>query len=77
MAVNYVKLVLGFWGITNPETVVIEGHNQYSDRTEDNCCRRLRKSSTISKQILIDCMLNQYDILSYWFFHADFSIIRL
>lgn len=29
MAVNYVTTVLGFWGITNPETVVIEGHNQY------------------------------------------------
>ena len=31
MAVNYVTTVLGFWGITNPETVVIEGHNQYPD----------------------------------------------
>ena len=26
--------VLGFWGITNPETVVIEGHNQYPDRSQ-------------------------------------------
>ena len=34
MAVNYVTNVLGFWGITNPETVVIEGHNQYPDRSQ-------------------------------------------
>lgn len=34
MAVNYVTTLLGFWGITNPETVVIEGHNQYPDRSE-------------------------------------------
>ncbi|WP_242144779.1 MULTISPECIES: FMN-dependent NADH-azoreductase [unclassified Bacillus cereus group] len=34
MAVNYVTTVLGFWGITNPETVVIEGHNQYPDRSQ-------------------------------------------
>lgn len=34
MAVNYVTNVLGFWGIANPETVVIEGHNQYPDRSQ-------------------------------------------
>lgn len=34
MAVSYVQNVLGFWGITNPESVVIEGHNQYPDRSE-------------------------------------------
>jgi len=32
MSVNYVKSMLGFWGITTIETVVIEGHNQYQDR---------------------------------------------
>jgi FMN-dependent NADH-azoreductase len=35
MAVNYVTTILGFWGITNPETVVIEGHNQYTDRSQE------------------------------------------
>ncbi|HZG71341.1 MAG TPA: FMN-dependent NADH-azoreductase [Chondromyces sp.] len=35
MAVRYVQTMLGFWGITNPETVVIEGHNQYPDRSAD------------------------------------------
>jgi FMN-dependent NADH-azoreductase len=35
MAVKYVQANLGFWGITNPETVVIEGHNQYPDRAQE------------------------------------------
>lgn len=35
MAAKYMTNLLGFWGITNPETVVIEGHNQYVDRTQE------------------------------------------
>ncbi|ANS74127.1 FMN-dependent NADH-azoreductase [Paenibacillus yonginensis] len=34
MSLNYVKNVLAFWGIQNPETVVVEGHNQFADRAE-------------------------------------------
>lgn len=34
MAVNDVTNLLAFWGITNPETVIIEGHNQYTDRSQ-------------------------------------------
>ncbi|MGE7609328.1 FMN-dependent NADH-azoreductase [Peribacillus frigoritolerans] len=34
MAVSLVKNIIGLWGINNPETVVIEGHNQYPDRTQ-------------------------------------------
>ncbi|MCM3673696.1 FMN-dependent NADH-azoreductase [Peribacillus simplex] len=34
MAVNLVKNIIGLWGINNPEVVVIEGHNQYPDRTQ-------------------------------------------
>jgi FMN-dependent NADH-azoreductase len=34
MAVSLVKNIIGLWGITNPETVVIEGHNQYPDRSQ-------------------------------------------
>ncbi|YCI75909.1 FMN-dependent NADH-azoreductase [Bacillus sp. R1-10] len=33
MAVSLVKNIIGLWGINNPETVVIEGHNQYPDRS--------------------------------------------
>lgn len=35
MAVNYVKAAISLWGIHNPEEVVIEGHNQYVDRSQE------------------------------------------
>ncbi len=35
MAVNLVKNIISLWGIKNPDTVVIEGHNQYPDRTQN------------------------------------------
>ncbi|MGN7395077.1 FMN-dependent NADH-azoreductase [Peribacillus frigoritolerans] len=34
MAVSLVKNIISLWGIKNPETVVIEGHNQYPDRSQ-------------------------------------------
>ncbi|MDO7905625.1 FMN-dependent NADH-azoreductase [Paenibacillus sp. JX-17] len=34
MSLNYVKNVLAFWGVNNPEVVVMEGHNQFPDRAE-------------------------------------------
>ncbi|UZD45861.1 FMN-dependent NADH-azoreductase [Peribacillus frigoritolerans] len=34
MAVSLVKNIIALWGINNPETVVIEGHNQYPDRSQ-------------------------------------------
>lgn len=34
MSLNYVKNALAFWGITNPEVVFVEGHNQFPDRAE-------------------------------------------
>ncbi|MFA1712103.1 FMN-dependent NADH-azoreductase [Peribacillus frigoritolerans] len=34
MAVSLVKNIIELWGINNPETVVIEGHNQYPDRSQ-------------------------------------------
>lgn len=34
MAVSLVRNIIGLWGINNPETVVIEGHNQYPDRSQ-------------------------------------------
>ncbi|MCD1158819.1 FMN-dependent NADH-azoreductase [Peribacillus frigoritolerans] len=34
MAVSLVKNIIGLWGINNPETVVIEGHNQYPDQSQ-------------------------------------------
>ena len=43
MAVNYVKVMLNFWGISSPETVVIEGHNQYPDRAQEIIADGLEK----------------------------------
>ncbi|MCR2807530.1 FMN-dependent NADH-azoreductase [Paenibacillus soyae] len=35
MAVTYMRNMLGMWGIHNPETVIIEGHNQHDDNPAD------------------------------------------
>ncbi|MBO1000932.1 FMN-dependent NADH-azoreductase [Bacillus sp. SD075] len=43
MAEKYVTMNLNLWGITNPETVVIEGHNQYPDRSQDIVSEGLAK----------------------------------
>ncbi len=34
MSVNYVRMIMNFFGITDIEEVIIEGHNQYPDRAE-------------------------------------------
>ncbi|ACT03564.1 FMN-dependent NADH-azoreductase [Paenibacillus sp. JDR-2] len=34
MSLNYVKNIMGFFGVRNFETVIVEGHNQFSDRAE-------------------------------------------
>jgi FMN-dependent NADH-azoreductase len=50
MAVNYVTTILGFWGITNPETVVIEGHNQYPDRKDEIIADGLEKTVQLASK---------------------------
>lgn len=35
LAVRYVKTVLAFWGVQNPETIIIEGHNQNPDQSAE------------------------------------------
>lgn len=45
MAVNYVTNLLAFWGITNPETIIIEGHNQYTDRSQTIIAEGLEKTA--------------------------------
>jgi len=34
MSVNYVRMIMNFFGITNIEEIIIEGHNQFPDRKE-------------------------------------------
>ena len=45
MAVNYVKAAISLWGIHNPEVVVIEGHNQYTDRTQEIVANGLKATA--------------------------------
>jgi FMN-dependent NADH-azoreductase len=49
MAANYVTTILGFWGITNYETVIIEGHNQYPDRAQQIIADGLEKVAQVAK----------------------------
>ncbi|MEH6949682.1 FMN-dependent NADH-azoreductase [Bacillus sp. JJ634] len=50
MAVNYVKVMLNFWGISSPETVVIEGHNQYPDRAQEIIAEGLEKVAQVASK---------------------------
>lgn len=34
MSVNYVRMIMNFFGITDIDEVIIEGHNQFPDRAE-------------------------------------------
>ncbi|MFK2824112.1 FMN-dependent NADH-azoreductase [Bacillus sp. B190/17] len=43
MAVNYVTILLNFWGIKDFETVIIEGHNQYPERSQEIVADGLEK----------------------------------
>lgn len=50
MAVHYMKNVIGFWGIRNPETVIIEGHNQYQDRANEIIETGLRQVAKLAAE---------------------------
>ncbi|PLT28128.1 FMN-dependent NADH-azoreductase [Peribacillus deserti] len=46
MSLNYVNAVLGFWGVTDTTTIVIEGHNQFPDRSETIIEEGLKQAAT-------------------------------
>ncbi|WP_332633536.1 FMN-dependent NADH-azoreductase [Halalkalibacter flavus] len=50
MAVNYVKTMLNFWGIDNPKTVIIEGHNQFPDQAEEIIEKGLQQAADVAKE---------------------------
>ncbi|WKB37207.1 FMN-dependent NADH-azoreductase [Terrilactibacillus sp. S3-3] len=50
MAVNYVKSITGFWGINNPEIVIIEGHNQFPDQAEKIVAEGLAKTAEVASR---------------------------
>jgi FMN-dependent NADH-azoreductase len=50
MAVHYMKTAIGLWGIRNPETVIIEGHNQYQDRANEIIESGLRQTAKLAAE---------------------------
>ncbi len=50
MAVNFVKTMLGFWGVQDATTVIIEGHNQFPDQSEKIISDGLEKAAAIAKE---------------------------
>jgi FMN-dependent NADH-azoreductase len=48
MSLNYIKNMIGLWGIHNPEAVVIEGHNQYPDRAKEIVEEGLRRTAELA-----------------------------
>ncbi|WP_178075426.1 NAD(P)H-dependent oxidoreductase, partial [Pseudomonas sp. 2822-17] len=49
MAVNYVNTMLNFWGIKDISKVIIEGHNQYPEQSEEITETGLKKASELAK----------------------------
>lgn len=53
MSVNYIRAIMNFFGITDIEEVIIEGHNMYPDRAEqiiaDGMERVKETANTLSK----------------------------
>ncbi|MCE4049610.1 MULTISPECIES: FMN-dependent NADH-azoreductase [Bacillaceae] len=46
LAVRYVKTILAFWGVQNPETIIIEGHNQNPDQAAEIIAAGVSKAAT-------------------------------
>ncbi|MBP1154684.1 MULTISPECIES: FMN-dependent NADH-azoreductase [unclassified Paenibacillus] len=45
MSLNYVKNIMGFFGVTDIETTIIEGHNQFPDRAQSIVEEGLNKAT--------------------------------
>lgn len=48
MSLNYVKTIMGFFGVTNFETVIVEGHNQFSDKAEQLIAEGVEKAKKVA-----------------------------
>ncbi|MGG3574288.1 FMN-dependent NADH-azoreductase [Bacillus gobiensis] len=46
MAVNYVNVILGFLGVTDITTVIVEGHNQSPDKAEEIIDAGMKKAAS-------------------------------
>ena len=50
MSVKYVSSMMGFFGATNMETVVIEGHNQFPDKAEEIIAAGLEEAAKVASK---------------------------
>lgn len=50
MAVKYVATMMSFFGATNMETVVIEGHNQFPDKAEEIITAGLEEAAKVASK---------------------------
>ncbi|WP_216830654.1 FMN-dependent NADH-azoreductase [Alkalihalobacterium elongatum] len=50
MAVNYVQNILGFWGIQDPTTIIVEGHNQFPDQAEAIISEGIEQAKKVAKE---------------------------
>ncbi|WP_026590512.1 FMN-dependent NADH-azoreductase [Bacillus sp. UNC437CL72CviS29] len=48
MAVKYVASMMGFFGVTDVEKIVIEGHNQFPDKAEEIIAAGLEKAVKVA-----------------------------
>ena len=51
MSVNYVRMIMNFFGITNIEEVIIEGHNQYPDRAEQIIADGMKEVEAVATRL--------------------------
>lgn len=51
MSVNYVRMIMNFFGITNIEEVIIEGHNQYPDRAKQIIADGMQEVTTVASRL--------------------------
>ncbi|WP_019535403.1 FMN-dependent NADH-azoreductase [Paenibacillus ginsengihumi] len=49
MSLKYVQTIMGFIGVTNIETVVVEGHNQFPDRAEAIIQEGLQEAARVAR----------------------------
>ncbi|MFB9761682.1 FMN-dependent NADH-azoreductase [Ectobacillus funiculus] len=48
MSVKYVQTILGFWGVQDITTVIVEGHNQFPDKAKEIIAEGIQKAVTVA-----------------------------
>jgi len=51
MSVNYVRMIMNFFGITNFEEVIIEGHNQFPDRADQIIADGMKEVESVATRL--------------------------